>query len=130
MPELHVVDGPDLVENEIHAYRTRRQRRRSRLRAEKYYRLSPEAADIVQCARIWVPFGGPPADEIFVRFGMSQARFTERLWQILGDIGGDPEIVCQLRTVYGPRRVVPCSPRDDAIHRQASSVGPAMKEGR
>lgn len=129
MPELQVTDGLVLVENEIHAYQTRRQRRRAQLRKEKFYRLSPDAADIVQCARMWVPFGGPPADEIFVRFGMSQTRFTERLWQIVGDIGCDPEMVCQLRTVYAPRRVS-CSPRGDATRQQDSSLDPSMKEER
>jgi hypothetical protein len=99
MHDLQEVDGSAQVENEIHAYRTRRHRNRARLREEKNYRLSPDAADIVRCARIWAPFGGPPADEIFVRFGMSQARFAERLWQILGDIGSNLEMEYQFGSV-------------------------------
>ena len=42
-----------------------------------------ESAEFVQFARMWGPFGGPPDEEIFVRFGMSRARFERCLAQIL-----------------------------------------------
>jgi hypothetical protein len=130
MRDLQEVDGPAQVENEIHAYRTRRQRSRAQLRKEKNYRLSPDAADIVRCARIWAAFGGPPADEIFVRFGMSEARFAERLWQILGDVSSHPEMDESDRKCLSAAAIVRCSPRGDATRPRTSSDDPAIKEGR
>ena len=31
----------------------------------------------------WIPFGGGPADEIFIRFGMTPERFRERLHEVI-----------------------------------------------
>ncbi|MET7773641.1 hypothetical protein [Nocardia sp. NPDC005366] len=39
----------------------------------------PDAWQIVEFAEAWSPFGGPPDEELFVRFGMSRARFAEVL---------------------------------------------------
>ncbi|WP_342660250.1 DUF3263 domain-containing protein [Rhodococcus ruber] len=42
-----------------------------------------EAEEIVQFARRWSPFGGAPAHESFIQFGMSPTRFAQRLREIL-----------------------------------------------
>ncbi|WP_063002636.1 hypothetical protein [Nocardia mikamii] len=39
----------------------------------------PDAWQIVEFAEAWSPFGGPPDEELFVRFGMSRSRFAEVL---------------------------------------------------
>ncbi len=39
---------------------------------------------MVRLAEIWLPFGGPPEDEIFTRFGITGRAFEARLAQILG----------------------------------------------
>ncbi|MFE3000697.1 hypothetical protein ACFXG4_37570 [Nocardia sp. NPDC059246] len=39
--------------------------------------------EIVSFAQNWVPFGGVPCDETFIRFGMTERRFIEKLWQIV-----------------------------------------------
>lgn len=53
------------------------QTRNGRIRVDK------EAEEIVQFARRWSPFGGAPAHEIFIQFGMSPTRFAQRLQEIL-----------------------------------------------
>jgi len=39
----------------------------------------PDAWQIVEFAQTWSPFGGPPDEELFVRFGMNRSRFAEVL---------------------------------------------------
>ncbi|MBV7707107.1 hypothetical protein NOVA_30420 [Nocardia nova] len=43
-----------------------------------------ETDEMVRLAEIWLPFGGPPEDEIFTRFGITGRAFEARLAQILG----------------------------------------------
>jgi hypothetical protein len=38
-----------------------------------------EAARILELARRWAPYGGPPDDDIFVQFGLTRAEFMNRL---------------------------------------------------
>lgn len=45
-------------------------------------RMSTEERRIIEYALLWAPFGGPPADELFVYLGMSPNRFLERLDEI------------------------------------------------
>lgn len=45
-------------------------------------RLSPDAEALIAFARIWAPYGGPPDDELFVRFGIGRSCFDERLRRI------------------------------------------------
>ncbi|MBB5915176.1 hypothetical protein BJY24_004043 [Nocardia transvalensis] len=42
---------------------------------------------IIDFALLWQPFGGPPAEEILVTFGMSELRFRNRVVEILSDRG-------------------------------------------
>lgn len=44
--------------------------------------LPERSAEIVQLARYWAPYGGPPEDEIYVRFGICRACFLQRLAEI------------------------------------------------
>ena len=47
-----------------------------------------EADLIIAFAIMWAPYGGAPAEEILVRFGLTTRRFIERLWQVI------PESTC------------------------------------
>jgi hypothetical protein len=44
--------------------------------------LPERSAEIVQLARQWAPFGGPPEDEIYVRFGITRECFMQRLAEV------------------------------------------------
>ncbi|MDT2007358.1 DUF3263 domain-containing protein [Rhodococcus opacus] len=69
---------------DIRAFRQWRDRRRAADQTRNgRIRLDKEAEEIVQFARRWSPFGGAPAHEIFIQFGMSPTRFAQRLQEIL-----------------------------------------------
>lgn len=42
-----------------------------------------EDKHFLEFARRWAPFGGPPNDEIFVRFGMPRPRYNRMVWESL-----------------------------------------------
>jgi len=39
--------------------------------------------EFVTFAKIWAPYGGPTEEETFVRFGMTNLRFSRALWESL-----------------------------------------------
>lgn len=41
---------------------------------------SAESRQLITFALAWAPFGGPPSDEIFERYGMTLRRFLDVLW--------------------------------------------------
>ncbi|MDH6291292.1 DUF3263 domain-containing protein [Rhodococcus opacus] len=41
---------------------------------------------ILEFARRWLPYGGPPPDEIWVEFGMSTHRYEHRLLSMLDTV--------------------------------------------
>ncbi|WP_143543145.1 hypothetical protein [Rhodococcus sp. NCIMB 12038] len=43
---------------------------------------------ILEFARRWIPYGGPPQEEILVGFGLTPERFAERALAALGRIAG------------------------------------------
>lgn len=45
--------------------------------------MDPFDRQIVQYARLWAPFGGPPQDEILPRFGLTVPQFTSRLGELI-----------------------------------------------
>ncbi|MFD9669148.1 hypothetical protein ACFWAY_47630 [Rhodococcus sp. NPDC059968] len=94
----------DPVEVDVRRYRRWRDRRREaeRLRSRPSM-LGKEAEDILDFARTWAPFGGAPEEETFVNFGMCRSRFTERLWQIIGEVGSGLTEVTELKRAYPQR---------------------------
>jgi hypothetical protein len=84
--------------------------------------------DLLAFVLSWAPYGGPPADECFVEFGMSPGRVHERCLQVVctarpGDFGdGDWALLIRASqlllgpTQHTPQRVV----RDPtiAVHRR------------
>ena len=59
-----------------------------------------EHEDILNFARMWAPFGGPPREELYVRFGVHPARFVERLSQILDELGSSRTEYADLERAY------------------------------
>ncbi|EHI39810.1 hypothetical protein OPAG_01446 [Rhodococcus opacus PD630] len=40
---------------------------------------------MVRVALAWLPYGGVPADELLVHFGLTEDQFVTALWQIMTD---------------------------------------------
>jgi hypothetical protein len=49
-------------------------------------KLSKFDAAILEFARRWLPYGGPPPDEIWVEFGMSTRRYEQHLLTMLDTV--------------------------------------------
>ena len=91
------------VEEAIRRYRQTRDRRRvvSRLKNEpSQHEL--EAASVIRYALIWAPFGGPPAGETFVKFGISRRKFVRKALRTLIEIDVDPVVARVISTTYAP----------------------------
>lgn len=85
------------VETQVEKYRReRRQRLHALARAKRQSAPGSEWGELVRFALSWLPFGGPPGDEILVRFGMSRDRFCEQLELALGVIDLDDELTVSL----------------------------------
>ncbi|MFI5500719.1 hypothetical protein ACIA5E_16800 [Nocardia asteroides] len=46
-----------------------------------------EEQGMIDLALVWEPFGGPPSEELLVRFGISPAEFRIRVCRILNSRG-------------------------------------------
>lgn len=62
--------------------------------------LRVRGGDFLVFALTWAPYGGPSSEEIFVRFGMTRARFTRLLWQIVEHNRLEPEVTDRLKGAY------------------------------
>ncbi|OOL33374.1 hypothetical protein GQ85_01770 [Rhodococcus rhodochrous] len=61
------------------------------------------ANELVTFARMWLPYGGAPAEEIFEQFGMTTRRFLEALWTSVRNSGAGASEQRALAAVYpGP----------------------------
>ncbi|MDV7354638.1 hypothetical protein R4282_16695 [Rhodococcus oxybenzonivorans] len=58
-----------------------------------------EGAEIIRFAEVWAPYGGPPGDEVFVRFGITTAEFRVRLHDVLRQCS-DPDTTRRLTAAY------------------------------
>ena len=69
-------------------------------------RPSRQELDALSCAINWAPYGGPPADELLVRFGMYRDRFftlvTEAIDQYLGCSTEMDRLTRHLPKSWGP----------------------------
>ncbi|MFD9664249.1 DUF3263 domain-containing protein [Rhodococcus sp. NPDC059968] len=45
--------------------------------------MNLEDKDIVDFARLWIPYGGPRSEDILVKFGMTPSRFYWKLARIV-----------------------------------------------
>lgn len=67
-----------LLAQRIQRYHRNRDRPRQTTKAPVPYSYH-ELDEIVHLAEVWLPFGGPPEEVIFVRFGIGTAEFEEKL---------------------------------------------------
>ncbi|MEU2006773.1 hypothetical protein ACH47B_37155 [Rhodococcus sp. NPDC019627] len=91
------------VEDDYPLRRPRHHHERRRiawLRWQGMHELTAEAQDFVEYALEWAPYGGAPTEETFLRFGMTGARFTERLWQLVHDGQISAELSAVLTTSF------------------------------
>ncbi|MFE7421106.1 hypothetical protein [Rhodococcus sp. NPDC057529] len=55
---------------------------------------------MIRFAQIWMPYGGAPADEIFLNFGLSKPQFTEELRRAINDTSCDEAVRNSLHSAY------------------------------
>jgi hypothetical protein len=55
---------------------------------------------MVECAHAWIPYGGPPAEDIMEQFGMTENRFFEVLLAIVQQDAVPAPVATQLRQAY------------------------------
>ena len=84
--------------------RAHRQLLRDKIRAERHSRVPRESDQLIRVAQTWLPYGGPPAEEVMVQFGMTTARFLEALRQAIYLPDCDPSIARTIHTAYFARR--------------------------
>ncbi|PBC44849.1 hypothetical protein CJ179_29195 [Rhodococcus sp. ACS1] len=48
--------------------------------------MDSQDSTILEFACRWLPYGGPPSEEILVDFGMTELRFDQHLVRILGSV--------------------------------------------
>ncbi|MFD7008034.1 hypothetical protein [Rhodococcus jostii] len=109
-PGRHPAEGDASTLDDRHPRRHRRHRDRRHaawLRWQGQAQLTAEEQDFVEFALTWAPFGGPPGEETFLRFGMTSARFAERLWQLVQDGRISVELSRSFAEVYSPRSARP-----------------------
>ncbi|MFE5703837.1 hypothetical protein [Rhodococcus koreensis] len=57
-------------------------------------------------AAVWGPYGGPPREEVFVRFGLSLSQFFDRLRDVLAMGQSDPTMLSSLASWYPVARPI------------------------
>jgi hypothetical protein len=93
---------------QVRAYKDARRRRLHAIAGERARRqVSRETQEIVDFTQMWTPYCGAPNDEIFLRFGMSAARFSDRLWQAVSDMRCNTQAVQRFAEVYPRQRLLP-----------------------
>lgn len=70
-------------------------RRTKRLRPDEHH-----ADALIQLAQTWIPYGGPPHDEVMVQFGMTMTRFLEVLRRKINRSECAPEIARRIHSAY------------------------------
>ncbi|WP_160097163.1 DUF3263 domain-containing protein [Rhodococcus sp. T7] len=85
--------------------------------------MSSVDAAILKLACRWLPYGGPPAEEILIGFGMSPLRYEQRLLELLDSVASRSLSVAERTTLRAKlaakRDGRPCSPQrvlSEAIH--------------
>nr|WP_083849776.1 hypothetical protein [Rhodococcus sp. JVH1] len=70
----------------------------------KHNHTDTETEHLIEFASRWAPFGGAPAQEILVNFGMTTHRFIERLWQVIPESNCVQEQIRSLASAYPHNR--------------------------
>lgn len=66
----------------------------------RYRSIAGDAADLLEFADMWAPYGGAPSDEIFVKFGMTKVRFLKLLTYAVASPECDFQIAQRIRETY------------------------------
>ena len=90
------------ITDQVNQYRTiRRRQRRLKANITRLQEQPPtEKDEVLRLARIWVPYGGPPPDEIFERFGITPQHFADRVRQSLQKLDSTSAWAANLSAVY------------------------------
>lgn len=70
--------------------------------------INREDHEVLTFAVMWLPYDGPPGDEILVRFGLTKDRYMDRLRQTIDEHRGQihPDTAARLlRLCDGPIRM-------------------------
>ncbi|ANS31869.1 hypothetical protein R1CP_36315 (plasmid) [Rhodococcus opacus] len=94
---------PPTVSDQVNQYRTQRRRRLQATHARGRGQFPSMRDDLIHLAWIWAPYGIPPQNEVFERFGISQRCFTERVRQALQAVDPNAPMVATLAAVYANR---------------------------
>lgn len=90
-----------LIAEQVRTYRNeRRRRRRGRTAPSKNEHRTSENELIIDLARRWRPYGGPPAEEIFQLFGISRPQFIELLWNAVRMVDRNGSLTVELAAAY------------------------------
>lgn len=73
------------VDAEVECYKRLRRERRDGERRRTRPLAETDAHAMVRVALAWLPYGGVPADELLVHFGLTDDQFVATLWQIMAD---------------------------------------------
>ena len=101
----HTPLSADSITDQLKAYRRQRRARISdELRRARYCQLPSESIDLIRFAQAWAPYGKMPTEDIFVRYGMTTARYFEVLADVISMPDCDPQIATTLRSIYFSQR--------------------------
>ncbi|WP_128970212.1 hypothetical protein [Rhodococcus opacus] len=97
----HSPSSVDAITDDLNAYRRqRRDRMSTERRRARHQELTGATPDLIRFAQKWAPYGGAPAEEIFVRYGMTTERFLCVLADATSSPDCDPLIATTLRSTY------------------------------
>ena len=106
-PRKEPLDHPDAdplpnITDQVNQYRAERRRRRLKANNARRHDHTPSQKDqVLHLASIWAPYGEPPPDEIFERFGITPRHFADRVRQSLQKL--DSTSTAKLSDVYPER---------------------------
>lgn len=55
--------------------------------------MDPFDRQIVQYVQLWAPFGGPPPEEVFLRFGLRPSQFDKRFKDIVASLQAQKSVL-------------------------------------
>ena len=82
----------------------RRRRHRVQTAHSKYERRNSESDLLIDLARRWLPYGGPPQEEIFHTFGINRLQYIAQLWTAVRMVDQTGGLTSELSATYPPPR--------------------------
>ncbi|MFE5702748.1 hypothetical protein [Rhodococcus koreensis] len=98
------IDPLPNITDQVNQYRAQRRRRRLKANNTRRHEHPPSHKDeVLHLASIWAPYGEPPPDEIFERFGITPQHFADRVRQSLQTMDSTSTSTAKLSDVYPER---------------------------